>query len=101
MRTAPFGIKGTSLFQPTICTNQLGYLYAACVIYTSGSTGTPKSVVLEHGALAAGMKTLGETYGIKNDTRVFQFASYIFDVHLQDIFATLCAGGCLCIASES
>ncbi|KAK1984562.1 hypothetical protein LZ30DRAFT_426916, partial [Colletotrichum cereale] len=74
---------------------------AACVIYTSGSTGTPKGVVMEHGALATGVKTLGEAYGIKNNTRVFQFAAYIFDVHLQDIFATLCAGGCLCVASES
>jgi non-ribosomal peptide synthetase component F len=69
----------------------VGSGHAACVIYTLRSTGTPKGVVLEHGALATGIKTLGETYGIKNDTRVFQFASSIFDMHLQDIFVnTMC-----------
>ena len=38
---------------------------------------------------------------MKKDSRVFQFASYTFDVSVLEIFTTLTYGGCVCIPSET
>jgi len=37
---------------------------------------------------------------MKSDSRVFQFASYTFDVSVLEIFTTLTYGGVCCIPSE-
>jgi len=37
---------------------------------------------------------------MKKDSRVFQFASYTFDVSVLEMFTTLTYGGCVCIPSE-
>jgi amino acid adenylation domain-containing protein len=73
---------------------------AAWVIYTSGSTGKPKGVILEHTTLCTTIKTHGPAYGITNDSRVFQFSAYTFDVSIYDTFTTLSFGGCVCVPSE-
>jgi len=38
---------------------------------------------------------------MKKDSRVFQFASYTFDVSVLEIFTTLSYGGCVCVPSET
>ncbi|PWY86641.1 acetyl-CoA synthetase-like protein, partial [Aspergillus heteromorphus CBS 117.55] len=72
----------------------------AFIQYTSGTTGVPKGVVLEHGGFLTAMLAHQQALHIGPESRVLQFASYIFDASLQEVFATLTAGGCLCIPSE-
>jgi len=72
----------------------------AAVIFTSGSTGTPKGVLLEHGGLCTSMDAHGSLLGIGPQTRTLQFAAYVFDISLHDIFTTLRRGGCVCVPSE-
>lgn len=72
----------------------------AFVIYTSGSTGTPKGVVLEHGSVCTSIEAHGSELRIGPKSRVLQFASYVFDISIQDIMTTLARGGCVCVPSE-
>jgi amino acid adenylation domain-containing protein/non-ribosomal peptide synthase protein (TIGR01720 family) len=73
---------------------------AAFVIYTSGSTGTPKGVILPHSAVCSSIAAQNQLLNIGPGTRVFQFASYVFDISIGDIFTSLTHGGCVCIPSE-
>jgi amino acid adenylation domain-containing protein len=73
---------------------------AAFIVFTSGSTGTPKGIVLEHKAFCSCALAWGPLLQRNKQSRVFQFASYSFDVSLGDIFSTLIFGGCVCIPSE-
>lgn len=74
---------------------------AAFVVFTSGSTGKPKGIVLEHDAVASSAKTHGEAMMVGKDSRVIQFAAYMFDVSIEDLFTTLMRGGTVCVPSES
>lgn len=71
-----------------------------CVIFTSGSTGEPKGVALEHRAVSTSCYYHGSRLGFDQSTRNFQFAHYIFDPSLSEIFATLVFGGCVCVPSD-
>jgi amino acid adenylation domain-containing protein/non-ribosomal peptide synthase protein (TIGR01720 family) len=72
----------------------------AFVIFTSGSTGKPKGVVLEHASVCTSVEAHGSALQIGPDSRVLQFAAYVFDVSIQDIFTTLMRGGCVCVPSD-
>lgn len=72
-----------------------------CIQFTSGSTGTPKGVVLTHQNVCAALVYQNKALGYRNDSRVFDFASYAFDVAWSNFCHTLAAGGCLCIPSNS
>lgn len=50
------------------------------VMYTSGSTGVPKGVTIEHRAIATSSAAMCKSLNIKPSSRVFQFASFVFDV---------------------
>ncbi|KAJ5742200.1 hypothetical protein N7533_011609 [Penicillium manginii] len=75
---------------------------AAFVIYTSGSTGVPKGVVLQHDNVCSSLEAHGcaSALNIGPGTRVLQFASYAFDISIQDIFTSLTRGACICVPSE-
>ncbi|RHZ69034.1 hypothetical protein CDV55_100668 [Aspergillus turcosus] len=75
--------------------------HAAYVLFTSGSTGVPKGVVVEHGAIATSVSSFASYLGFTPERRVLQFAPYVFDVSIGEIFASLASGACLCIASEA
>jgi amino acid adenylation domain-containing protein len=73
----------------------LGY-----VIYTSGSTGTPKGVALGRAALDNLIAWQLKNTEVLAGGRTAQFSPLSFDVSFQEIFATLCAGGCLVLIDE-
>ncbi|HEX2076779.1 MAG TPA: amino acid adenylation domain-containing protein, partial [Longimicrobium sp.] len=64
----------------------------AYVIYTSGSTGRPKGVGVEHGAAAAHLAGFARELEIGAADRVLHFASFGFDVAVEQLFLPLLAG---------
>lgn len=73
---------------------------AAYVIFTSGTTGEPKASVLEHKSLQAYLSVLGTSLNLDAQSRVIQFASFVFDISIEEILGTLSLGGCICVPSE-
>ncbi|MFF7337771.1 amino acid adenylation domain-containing protein [Streptomyces sp. NPDC008163] len=73
---------------------------AAYVIYTSGSTGTPNGVVVAHDSLAHFIAGAVPAYGIGPASRVLQFSPLHFDASVQEVFATLGAGGTLVLRTD-
>ena len=74
---------------------------AVYYVFTSGSTGKPKGVVVEHGALCSKSNPSTEALGRSESSRVLQFASFGFDLSIEDILTTMMFGGCVCIPSET
>ncbi|OQE43301.1 hypothetical protein PENCOP_c003G06442 [Penicillium coprophilum] len=71
----------------------------AYIIYTSGSTGMPKGVQVPHRAAAAAVVSMAIAESRHSgEWRTLQFANYVFDASVQDIFNTLSTGGTLCMA---
>ncbi|KAJ5096757.1 acetyl-CoA synthetase-like protein [Penicillium angulare] len=70
-------------------------------VFTSGSTGRPKGVVIEHGGFFKRAMANGPTLSLSDESRILQFASFVFDVANRDILYTLLYGGCICMPSES
>ena len=72
----------------------------AYVIYTSGSTGKPKGVKVPHRSssiaiasmLRAGERMLHNRGRVTSLWRTLQFANYVFDASVEDIFNTLSSG---------
>nr|POF13537.1 nonribosomal peptide synthetase easa [Quercus suber] len=73
---------------------------AAYVIFTSGSTGKPKSIVVEHSAMCTSVGSQKTLFDIDQESRVLQFSSYVFDVCMTEIFATLSLGGTVCVPTD-
>jgi len=71
----------------------------AYVIYTSGSTGRPKGIGLPHRVLL-NLVTWQIGASPNPAARTLQFAAPSFDVSLQEMLATWCAGGTLVAAPE-
>ncbi|KAK2841632.1 NRPS, partial [Arthroderma sp. PD_2] len=71
------------------------------VVFTSGSTGTPKGVIVTHSNFSSAIHYQRHHLGFdKSDNRVFDFASYAFDIAWSNALHTISSGGCLCIPSE-
>jgi amino acid adenylation domain-containing protein/thioester reductase-like protein len=74
---------------------------AAYALYTSGSTGVPKGVVVEHRSLVNYVDAAAEAYGFVAGDRVLHGASLGFDLSIEEILVTLCAGGTLVLRSAA
>ena len=69
----------------------------AYMIFTSGSTGEPKGVVVEHAQLSALLDSYRNIYELDASDTVLQFANFVFDQSVWDIFHILSVGGSLCL----
>jgi amino acid adenylation domain-containing protein len=72
--------------------------HLAYVIHTSGSTGAPKGVMVSRSSLAHHLRAAIEHYALRPGDRVLQLAAIGFDVALEEILPTLCAGATLVLA---
>lgn len=73
---------------------------AMFAVFTSGSTGKPKGAILTHTNYSSALTHQLQRLGFTKQSRVFDFASYAFDVSVHNVFAALTLGGCLCIPSD-
>ncbi|EAW20684.1 putative nonribosomal peptide synthase [Aspergillus fischeri NRRL 181] len=74
--------------------------HAAYVLFTSGSTGTPKEFVMEHRSVCTSQTAISLRLQLTPEVRMLQFASFVFDLSIGEIIATLISGACLCVISE-
>lgn len=72
----------------------------AYMIHTSGSTGNPKGILQTHSTLANLVQWQEAHTDIGRKRKFLQYASFHFDVSLQDFSYILCTGGELHICSE-
>ncbi|MBQ9157030.1 MAG: amino acid adenylation domain-containing protein [Eubacterium sp.] len=72
----------------------------AYLIYTSGTTGRPKAVVIEHRQLSSLLLAYKDIYQLNVQDTVLQFADYVFDQSVWEIFHILVTGGTLCMIPE-
>lgn len=72
----------------------------AYISFTSGTTGTPKGACISHANVRSAIHHQGQNLGFTNQSRVFDFAPYSFDVAWSNFLHTLGAGGCICIAQQ-
>ena len=72
----------------------------AYVVWTSGSTGEPKGVVVDHRAYCSGAKAHAPGNGMSPESRILQYASYVFDASILESITVLMIGATVCVPSE-
>jgi amino acid adenylation domain-containing protein len=70
------------------------------LVFTSGSTGTPKGVMITHSNFASAIHHQRRLMDYGPSSRVYDFATYAFDISWSNMLHTLSTGGCVCIPSD-
>lgn len=70
------------------------------VVFTSGSTGTPKGAKITHSNFSSAARYQQPFLHLNQHSRIYDFASYSFDVSWANFLNAITCGGCLCIPSE-
>ncbi|KND86848.1 Nonribosomal peptide synthetase 8 [Tolypocladium ophioglossoides CBS 100239] len=86
--------------EATLLTSKTHPQNAVYVLFTSGSTGKPKGIVVQHSAICTSLLGQGRTFGLSNETRYLQFANYVFDASISEVFSTLMFGGTICVPTN-
>ena len=73
---------------------------AVYVTYTSGSTGPPKGVVATHRSLCNVVAAFVQSFYVRPESCVLQFATLTFDASMEEIFTALTTGARLCLVSR-
>jgi amino acid adenylation domain-containing protein len=73
----------------------------AFVVFTSGSTGTPKGIIITHENFCTTIRYHEHELQLSKTSRIYDYASYSFDIAVHNGLMALALGGCLCIPSES
>ncbi|KAH8597089.1 hypothetical protein B0O99DRAFT_685008 [Bisporella sp. PMI_857] len=73
----------------------------AAILVSSGSTGEPKQILWSHKTIAANLIGHAKELFVTSLTRIFQFASYDFDVGTIEVISSLATSSVICIPSES
>ncbi|MEA5506766.1 amino acid adenylation domain-containing protein [Halotia wernerae UHCC 0503] len=74
--------------------------HIANVIYTSGSTGRPKGVMVEHTGLCNLAQAQIKTFGLRNFSRILQFASLSFDASIWEVVMAFGSGATLYLGTK-
>lgn len=72
----------------------------AYLIFTSGTSGTPKAVCITHGNVAAHAQAVTARYALTARDRVLQTCAIGFDISIEEVVPTLCAGATIVIAPD-
>ncbi|MEV4757723.1 Pls/PosA family non-ribosomal peptide synthetase [Micromonospora sp. NPDC049559] len=67
----------------------------AYVIYTSGTTGRPKGVAIDQANICNFVRVAVESYGLREDDRVYQGMTIAFDFSVEEIWVPLISGATL------
>ena len=70
------------------------------VLFTSGSSGIPKGVVISHSAFATAIKYQSNIFQLGPGERIYDFASYSFDIAWFNMLQSFACGACLCVPSD-
>jgi non-ribosomal peptide synthetase component F len=89
-------------FQQAVCdvTYKIVSSDALYVVFTSGSPGTPKGVVISHSNFARAAYYQKGLLRFTSSSRIYDYASYAFDVSWSNFLHALTASACLCIPSD-